>query len=147
MEFLAEQHKLALKWFFKNTGNIVGWPEKMSNGTLLVTKAKGIYKPKGSKYALSIRQNLHSNYHDKDIERLADGRWRYKYCPELAPGKKVEDYYTNRALLANMRDGVPVGVLIQVKPKPGPLYKVYGLGYVKKIEDGFFVLDSFDKSG
>lgn len=46
-----------------------------------------------------------------------------------------------------MRDGVPVGVLLQVKPKPGVEYEVLGLAAVTEWKDGYFILEGFSDEG
>jgi putative restriction endonuclease len=144
---LPVNHRKAMEWFSKNAGTVVSWPGKMPGGTLLVTKAKGIYKPEWSEYALSIRQNLNSPYKNKDIQHLAGQSWQYKYCPEMIDGREMEGNYTNKALLKNMHDKVPIGIPIQVQPKPNSRYKVLGLGLVKEWQDGFFVIESLIESG
>lgn len=53
---LPEQHRSALQWFERHKGTVQPWPDKLADGTLLATKAKGIYKPNWSEYALSVRQ-------------------------------------------------------------------------------------------
>jgi len=141
---LSNKHKLALNWFLDKTGAVSGWPDNLPDGTLLVTKAKGIYKPQWSEYALSIRQNLNSPYNDTDIEKTPDGRWLYKYCPELTEGKDLNEHYTNRALLKNMQDRVPIGVLVQLQSKPNSSYKVLGLGLVKEWQGSVFVIEQLE---
>lgn len=53
-----------------------------------------------------------------------------------------EQLYTNRGLMACLRDGVPVGVLVQRSPKPNVQYRVLGLAAVTDWTDGFFTLSS-----
>src|SRR5258708_5962168 len=48
----------------------------------LASKAKGIYKPEWTKYALSIRQSLLSPYPDQDPIVRSDGTWSYLYFQE-----------------------------------------------------------------
>ena len=42
---LPEKHRSALKWFAERAGSEQLWPETLLDGTLLASKAKGIYKP------------------------------------------------------------------------------------------------------
>ncbi|MSP78594.1 MAG: hypothetical protein EXR67_03450 [Dehalococcoidia bacterium] len=51
---LPKNHQNALQWFVVNSGLTKPWPAPLPDGTLLTTKAKGIYKPHWSKYALSV---------------------------------------------------------------------------------------------
>jgi putative restriction endonuclease len=46
-----------------------------------------------------------------------------------------------------MNDGVPVGVLLQTKPKLGVEYKVAGLATVSEWRNGYFVLEGFSSEG
>ena len=46
-----------------------------------------------------------------------------------------------------MEEGVPVGVLIQAKPKPGVVYHILGLARVIDWKDGYFFLEGYDRSG
>jgi len=90
----------------------------------LVNKAKGIHKPAGSPYALSIRQSLNGPYPDRDPIVKADGSWTYQYFQEKPDPAKRDSMYTNVALLACQRDEIPVAVIRQVKAKPNSRYKV-----------------------
>jgi hypothetical protein len=73
---LEAQHQNALMWFKSNSGQELPWPGMLDDGTLLVTKAKGIYKPKWSKFALSIRRQVASPYPDIPPVVRADGSWK-----------------------------------------------------------------------
>ena len=55
---LESRHRVALEWFRDRAGSIESWPTPLPDGTLLATKAKGIYKPAWSTAALSVRQSL-----------------------------------------------------------------------------------------
>lgn len=121
---LTADHRLALDWFRSHASDVVGWPQPL-NGLFLANKAKGIHKPASWKYALSIRLALDGPYHDVH-DALGGGAWELSYSQEGDdPG-----YFTNRALLACMEDGVPIGVLKQVQVGPPSMYKVLGLGYL-----------------
>jgi putative restriction endonuclease len=144
---LPIQHQRALNWFREHTGKITGWPQPLPDGTFLASKAKGIYKPEWSKYALSIRQNLNSPYPDMPPIRKEDGTWLYAYFQEdLDPGSR-DMAYTNVALLNCKNDVVPVGVMRQIKPKPAPLYFIEGLAFVTEWADGFFTFEGVSLSG
>lgn len=98
-----------------------------------MNRAKGIHKPAGFRHALSIRQSLAGPYEDA-VEHSAGGGWILKYAQE----GDNPNYFTNEALNANLADGVPVAVLLQVRPKPDPRYRVLGLGRVVDWRDGVF---------
>ncbi len=54
---------------------------------------------------------------------------------------------TNRGLTKCMEEGIPVGVLMQTKPKPGVEYEVLGLALVTQWEAGYFIFEGFSDAG
>lgn len=65
---LNEEHQIALEHFSRNIGREqIRFPESLPNGQRLATQAKGIYKPEGWIYALSIRVMLNSPYEDGEF--------------------------------------------------------------------------------
>ncbi|MBW9117181.1 HNH endonuclease [Rhizobium cauense] len=144
------EHTAALNWFRDNTGRTVTWSEIQAQAELrtrLVTQAKGIYKPHYMEYALSVRQTLDSPYADKEIQRRPDGSWVYPYFQENPDPRQRDREATNRGLVKCMNDGIPIGVLIQTRPKPGVEYEVLGLGKVLEWKDGYFILEGFSREG
>jgi len=75
---------------------------------------EGIYKPKGSDYALSIASMQVNPYADK-LTYLPDGRWFIKYSAKSG-GKGLA---VNQGLFRCMQDHEPVIVLQQVSDKTG----------------------------
>lgn len=69
---LPERHRIALEWFATRAGTEHPWPNPLPNGTLLASKAKGIFKPRWTKYALSVRQSLGGPYPDREPVRRPD---------------------------------------------------------------------------
>jgi hypothetical protein len=53
---LSPIHKYALQWFIDNADTVGPWPSPIGAGIYLATRAKGIYKPRWSRYALSVRR-------------------------------------------------------------------------------------------
>lgn len=129
---LAPAHQAAIEWFASHSGQEVAWPTPL-NGMFLMNKAKGIHKPKGMRYALSVRQSLNGPYNDS-VRRTAGNSWWLDYAQEGSDST----YFTNKALHACMRDQVPVGVIVQVSAAPKPRYAILGLGLVVGWKDGFF---------
>ncbi len=147
---LPLRHREALSWFESHRGTRQDWPDEIAaagESTLLATKAKGIYKPGWSKYALSIRQTLGGPYPDEDPLTRADGTWSYKYFQENPDPSKRDDEFTNLGLMACLRDGVPVGVMRQAAGKPHVQYDVLGLALVAGWDDGFFFFEGFGPTG
>lgn len=100
---------------------------------------KGIYKPRGSEYALWVRQTLRRAYPDKKLVVNPDGSWVYDYSPEGREGQPDMTLDTNRSLLKCMKDEVPVGVVRQVRSHSRIRnYEVRGLGYVTGFDGTHF---------
>lgn len=133
---LAPQHATALDWFVQRSSQTIGWPAPL-DGLFLANKAKGIHKPAGWEHALSIRLTLDGPYVD-DYQASDDGGWELDYNQEGAD----PSYFTNRALLACMRDAVPVAVLKQTRSIPTSEYLVLGLGVVVGFANGKFTIRS-----
>ena len=144
---LPSRHQSALRWFMDHRDEERTWPGSMPDGTLLVSKAKGIYKPRWTNYALSVRQSLGGPYSDRDPEIRSDGTWTYHYYQENPDPSQRDSQYTNRGMVDCMRDGVPVGVLRQVSGKPSPTYQILGLALVVGWEEGYFRLESLAPQG
>lgn len=62
---LPEAHREALQWFHEHRDQEVAWPSPRPSGIFLVNRAKGIHKPVGSAYALSVRESLGAPYQDR----------------------------------------------------------------------------------
>ena len=144
---LSNSHQSALRWFMDHREEERAWPGSTPDGTLLVSKAKGIYKPRWTNYALSVRESLTGSYSDRDPEIRSDGTWSYLYFQENPDPSKRDSQYTNRGMVDCMRDGVPVGVLRQVSGKPSPTYRILGLALVTGWEEGYFVLEGLSPQG
>lgn len=148
LEPLPEQHRRALRWFADRAGQEHGWPGALDDETLLATKAKGIYKPKWTDYALSIRQTLGGPYPDKDPVVRADGTWTYDYFQEGENPGDRDAAPTNKGLLSCQVDRVPVGVMRQTQRKPKKvLYRILGVALVDRWEAGYFRLEGFNAHG
>jgi hypothetical protein len=143
---LPTAHKEALLWFHERTDQVISWPAPLQSGIFLVNKAKGIHKPAGSEYALSVRESLNGPYPDREPSFRSDGSWTYPYFQEQPDPNVRDSRYTNRALLACQRDEIPVGVIRQVEPRPNPKYKVLGLAMVSDWKDGYFLLEGLKQA-
>ena len=144
---LTERHRAALRWFATNAGEERPWPTSPSDGTLLASKAKGIYKPSWTRYALSVRQSLGGPYSDRDPKLRSDGTWSYDYFQENADPDQRDLEYTNLGLVQCIEDGVPVGVFRQVARRPAARYRILGLAAVVGWEAGYFHLEGFSANG
>jgi putative restriction endonuclease len=88
------RHRTAWQWFVDHAGTVEQWPDPLKDGTLLATRAKGIYKPEWSNYALSVRQTLDSAYGDRDPQTRVDSTWTYAYHQEETQATRPEDLFT-----------------------------------------------------
>ena len=138
---LDKKHRYLLQWFFDHNGQTVPWSDLVDPEFRLANRAKGIYKPQGMEYALSIKQTLNSPYADRLPRPNEIGGWTYDYDQEASERTDSHLLPTNRELEMCMRDGVPVGVLIQATPKPNVTYNVWGLALIRNWQGGVFTLE------
>lgn len=139
---LAKHHSKRLNWFADNVGNHERWPNPFDGEKLpILTRAKGIYKPAGIDYALSIRLSA-SAYANTGPDYFPDGSWRVIYHQEVRSREKnPATYATNAGLLKCSRDQVPIGVVKQHRDQSQNSYVVIGLGFVTDYDGGFFVIE------
>jgi len=94
---LLEHHRVALDWFADHAGEETSWPKLLGKDTKLASKAKGIYKPAWTKYALGIRHSLDSPYPDQGPTIRQDGTWSYSYFQEnINPSERDTEYQSGR---------------------------------------------------
>jgi putative restriction endonuclease len=136
------KHRAALSWFQSAEGKEVGWAEITEGTGFPITTQKGIYKPAGNPFVLSIRQAEGSAYGNMPIETSADGAWSLEYFQEGHDPATVEKHFTNRALFACRDAGVPLGVIVQTRRKPAT-YRIHGLAVVTGFANGYFRLQQF----
>jgi putative restriction endonuclease len=146
LQNLSNNHQKGLQWFIDHANTEQPWTPSVDD-VLLVTKAKGIYKPAWMEYALSIRQVLGGPYPDRDPIARPDGTWIYQYYQEGDNLNDRDDMYTNKALMACWRDRIPVGVMRQVSGKPLVRYNILGVALVAGREDGYFFFEGFSSQG
>ena len=147
---LPEQHQIALRWFAERAGSDEPWPKPISGpegDILLASKAKGIYKPSWSRYALSVRQTIGGPYPDREPLTRPDGSWVYSYFQENENPSARDSEYTNRGLIECWQDRVPVGVMRQISRDPTVRYRILGLAMVNGWDGGYFFLEGFAASG
>jgi hypothetical protein len=140
-------HCVALSSFFERTGAVQSWPSPLPDGTILAAKAKEIYKPVGSRYALTIRQSLQSQYPEREPVVGSDGSWSNFYFQENLDTSARDAQFTNRGLVECWRDKGPVAMMRQVSDKPTSSYKILGLALVAGWGEGYFIFDGFQTDG
>jgi hypothetical protein len=156
LQALEPTHQAALRWFHTSKDSDVLWSELEHDaqpGQRLVTAATGIYghlrastgiyKPQGWIYALNVRQALNGPYPDRASLTRADAAGLYRYFQENLDPALRDQRFTNRSLMACQWDWVPVGVLLQVAPKPNVRYRILGVALVARWDAGYFYLEGF----
>ena len=150
---LENSHYKKLDWFNKFKNKEVSWSDTLpgNNGlegeVLLFNRAKGIFKPKETKYVLSIKVMKNSRYPDQDLVFRKDGSWTFRYHQEEMQGRNADTLFTNKGLLACIQDKVPIGVAIQKSSKPDVKYLILGIALVSELRDGFFQINGFSDDG
>ena len=147
IEKLPARHQSALKWFFENQNKEQNWPQPLDDGTLLVIRPKGIYKPQWSKYALSVREAISSQYDDRRPKFRENGTWSYEYYQENLNLEAVRRNYSNIALNQCIKDRIPVGVMRQTEARPNSKYLILGVALVVRWNEGYYLLEGFSKEG
>jgi len=140
-----EQFQPALRWFDERRGTDIPWPSPSPVGEMphVVSIPKGIYRPKGFEFVLTVRQTLSSPYADKAPRHRSDGTWRYDYFQEGEDPADRDSFPTNLGMMRNLEDGIPVAVLVQTVKSPSVRYRVEGLAMVRSWDGGFFRLEGF----
>ena len=140
---LTPSHSAALDWFASHSGQTVPWSALNKGHQRFAIIPKGIYRPKGWRNSLSIKIIPEGTYPDEEPHAGAGGR-RFRYHQEAPKGLDATTYPTNVGLANCMEDGVPVGVIRRLSPKPKPRYEVLGLGLILDWKDGFFLIELID---
>lgn len=140
---LPSWHREVLDWFELNAGReFAERPFDVGLSIKVTSLQKGIWKPKGTPYAVSVVQTHAGLYDDLDLIPSDEGTWTYYYHQQ---GKTLEDlrnperHFANVALMRCAADGIPVGVIIPAESGRG--YQVLGLAFVEKSHTlGYFKL-------
>jgi hypothetical protein len=117
---------------------VSSWKE-LTEPIRLVSKAAGIFKPRGSAEALSVRWTLDGSYENRFIVDSAGG-WIFIYRQQDDPQS-----WPNRALKRAIKEGSSVGVVIQLSGKPNGQYFVAGIGQVAEHHSGHFQIRGLDR--
>ena len=151
MSPLSSEHQYALSWFLgKNLEDNFRFTQYF-DGIPIVSPGQGIFKPKGSTYVLSVKETLGGPYPDQKPIYMPDGSWLYAYHQQDESGDPVYDrdnLSSNRALMENIKDKIPVGVWIQTQKKgrDGTRYRI-GIALPIAWCEGFFILSGSFPTG
>jgi putative restriction endonuclease len=136
---LTPDHLERLRWFDERAGQVVPWPEPLPGKRHPATRAKGIYKPDGWDYALSVKILPGSKYDDGEPVETPGGGWLLSYHQEGSN----PDFYTNAALKRCIQNRIPVGVIQKVDTRRRQVeYEVLGLALPVRWYGEHFILES-----
>lgn len=132
-----------LRWFKDHAyAELAPCPSDVGLSLRVALPRRGIWKPSGLQYAVSVVKSPRGPHEDQDpIRDTNDGTWEYYYHQEGTSAADIHDpesLYTNRGLFRCLRDRVPVGVVIPSANGCG--YQVLGLAFVEGFSQGFFRL-------
>lgn len=128
-------YQMMFQWFMDHSGTIgkqlkrtdLPFPDE----SFTPYAQRGIHVPSGQTYAANITSKIGSIYSDTDspLIELPDGTWSLVYSAHR--NNQGNETYSrwNDCLMANLRDGVPVGVYLQVSPGSSEYYRY--LAYVE----------------
>jgi putative restriction endonuclease len=145
---ISLEHRERLGWFEEHQGEVspspAPLPGPLPDKRYLVSARKGIYKPKGWSYALSIKIKVNSPYKDSVPVPTPGGGWVLEYDEEDPPPGR-DTTAANEALMLCIAERVPVGVLRQRVPaRHQSRYDVLGLALPVQRSDRRFYLESLD---
>ena len=139
------EHIRRLEWFEEHAGQIGPRPQPLDGTLTLVHPRRGIYKPAGSRYAVSVIAMLASKYQGDRVDTHPDGTWEMIYHQEDPPPGRAE-VYTNTGLMACLHDKVPVGVVYERRvPGHRRMFEVLGLAMPVDWQSDYFFLESLDR--
>lgn len=115
---VSPEHGRALEWFVEHEGTVGPRPWRVDGKsvvpgvTMAMTAERGIHKPAGLDWALSIGATSGSLYLDGEPTPVDKYTWVLAYREHSGTqGRGLESRW-NRALLRNLRDRIPVGVFV-----------------------------------
>ena len=150
---LEREHKKNIKWFWDNRGKTMKWSDieasSVANGKF-ARVLKGIYRPKGKDYVLSIKNLIGSEYNSRESIAVYEddrGGWYFEYPAEENPQGFLAT--NNGPLMYTSENEFPVGFIYQIQKKPKEvLYKIYGPCLVRYQRDNdIFQLYGFNDNG
>lgn len=117
---LRADYGAAWRWFMERDGTqgtrMYGKRIPGVSDNFAISAMRGIHVPAGSSYAVSVTVKRGSIYStaDRPLVPLPNGTWLFEYS-EHRNNKGEETSSTwNKALLACLKDGIPVGVFIEM---------------------------------
>ena len=129
-----EAYRAAYEWLAADAGTRGPRPlgKRAPQGMeVRLVAERGIHKPGGRPYALTISSAGTSTYANDAVHRLDDGTWLLQYCAHRRnAGEKMGSPEYNESLRRCLREGLPVGVFL----KDGGSWLHLGLAFVEKYD-------------
>lgn len=135
-------YQRAYQWFLdhENECGPRPWRENTPNDVPITLVAqRGIHKPSGQRYAISVTVANSSLYGEDSIHQLDDNTWVIRYCEHhRCSGAKPGSPIYNKSLFSCLQDGIPVGVFYKLRSE----YQCLGLAFLESYDTatGFFTL-------
>lgn len=132
----------AYQWFLSHEGEVGPRPWKdhaPKDMPITLVAQRGIHKPGGQDYAISITIANPTIYGADSVHLLDDGTWMIQYCEHHHnTGRKPGSPRYNQALINCLEDGVPVGVFHKTDNE----YQCLGLAFLESYNNvaGIFTL-------
>ena len=140
MDEIVQSYIRRLNWFRENINLVINNKISDFEGNPLVSSAKGIYKPKGIRFVLSVTITDNPKYKDGSLFNIFGSGTAFMYEQE----KNNHSSYSNNALRENLVYRVPVGVFHRLDKKPNSKYVAYGCYYpLILIEGNYLFCDEY----
>lgn len=128
------EYRQAYHWLIRDAGTTGSRPygeHAPSNISLKLAAQRGIHKPSGRPYALTVSSSGNEIYAADQVHELDDGTWMFQYCAHRKnAGEREGSPAYNASLRKCLRDGIPVGVFI----KEGATWSHKGLAFVERFD-------------
>lgn len=130
------------QWFLDHEGDLGPRPWKEhapEDMPITLVAQRGIHKPGGQDYAISITIANPTIYGSDSVHPLEDGTWMINYSEHHHnAGKKPGSPRYNQALINCLEDGIPVGVFYKTSGE----YQCLGLAFLESYNGntGIFTL-------
>lgn len=122
----------AYRWFIAHEGELGPRPSGKYaplDVAISLVSQRGIHKPKGTPYALTVTSVGNEVYGADQLNHLDDGTWIMQYCAHRRNmGETAGSPEYNRSLRRCLFRGLPVGVF----KKEGRSYRNLGLAFVER---------------
>ncbi|WP_052256090.1 HNH endonuclease [Salinicoccus sp. YB14-2] len=155
-EDITRDFETGIEYYFKKNGekNLEYTQKVPDTNVNILSPAQGIFKQKDSRYAISVKQTLKGSYDDQKPYFFEDGSSIYLYHQRSSMDSKSLEYTHNKmledrdsiadniALNNNLKERVPLGVVIQTTERQGRTKALYSVrsGIVVGWLRGYYII-------